>query len=129
MHRSRTLTPDDVTRDPVHGLPVTTVARTLSDMSRALTPHRLTRLCHRAEHLQNPRRLPNPAPPKLRRALDSLAATGPQMTRSELEERFLAIAAGAGLPPPSSCPGDLRGGHRRPPPQYDRGNPSECSAT
>ena len=37
---------------------------------------------------------------KLRAALDTLSRAEPQITRSELEERFLALVARAGLPRP-----------------------------
>jgi hypothetical protein len=49
VHRSRT-TQHDVTTH--RGLPVTTVTRTLIDLADRLTPHRLERVCHRAELLR-----------------------------------------------------------------------------
>jgi hypothetical protein len=109
VHRGDTLDRlNDVVRQP-DGLPVTTVARTLADLAQVLTPHQLERTCHRAEvlrrldapaveHLLD--RLPGRRSRSLRQALASLAAADPDVTRSELEERFLALVAGAGLPRP-----------------------------
>src|SRR3954469_4080056 len=99
VHQPRTLTLDDITRDPEHGLPVTTVARTLSDVTPALTPPRLKQLCHRAEHLLI-LDVPDPCPAKLRTALDTLKLAPPQITRSELERLFLALVEQTPLPPP-----------------------------
>jgi hypothetical protein len=100
------------------GLPVTTVARTIFDLAPVLTLHRLERVCHRAEVL----RIPDAAPltalldahprragvPAVRAALATLAAGDPQMTRNELEERFLELVALAGLPRPLAS-SDSRG--------------------
>lgn len=109
VHRSHTLDPLD---DIVHehdGLPVTTVTRTLVDLAGILTPHRLQRVCHRAEVLRRLDaaellarldRLPGRPSRSLRAALATLAVAEPDITRSELEERFLALVARAGLPPP-----------------------------
>jgi very-short-patch-repair endonuclease len=109
VHRSKTLQPlTDVVRQP-DGLPVTTVARTLADLAQVLTPHQLERACHRAEVLrkldapaieQLLARLPGRRSRSLRQALASLAAADPDITRSKLEERFLALVAEAGLPRP-----------------------------
>lgn len=96
VHRPR-LPPDPQTLD---GLPVTTVARTLRDLAPVLSTHRLERLCHRAEHLLDAAAPELGRGPKLRSALATLAARAPDVTRSELEERFLALVAGAGLPRP-----------------------------
>jgi very-short-patch-repair endonuclease len=109
VHRGDTLDPlNDVVRQP-DGLPVTTVARTLADLAQVLTPHQLERACHRAEvtraldaaaveHQLN--RLPGRPSKSLRQALAGLAAADPDITRSELEERFLALVADADLPRP-----------------------------
>jgi very-short-patch-repair endonuclease/predicted transcriptional regulator of viral defense system len=109
VHRGDTLNPlNDVVRQP-DGLPVTTVARTLADLAQVLTPHQLERACHRAEVLRQLdaaaieemlKRLPGRPSRSLRRALASLAAADPDTTRSELEERFLALVADAELPRP-----------------------------
>ena len=102
VHRSTTLTPADITHHD--GLPVTTVARTLIDLATTLTPHRLERVVHRAEHLRlldthslnaqfaraNGRRTK-----ALHQALQTLETHDPDITRSKLEERFLALIAEA----------------------------------
>jgi len=101
VHRSATLRDGDVTEDD--GLPVTTASRTLADLAAVLSPHQLGRVCQRAEHL----RLLDAAPLSgrrsraLRAALAELAHHDPQVTRSELEERFLALLGAAGLPRPA----------------------------
>jgi hypothetical protein len=109
LHRSHTLDLlDDVVRQP-DGLPITSVARTLVDLAGVLTAHRLERICHRAEVLRRldaahverllaSRRAPGAR--DLRAALATLARAAPDLTRSELEERFLALVADAGLPRP-----------------------------
>lgn len=80
--------------------------RTLLDLADVLTAHRLERVCHRAEVLRllDVRVLEHvPAGRRtrtLRTALASLADAEPQVTRSELEERFLALVAARGLPRP-----------------------------
>jgi very-short-patch-repair endonuclease len=109
VHRGGTLDPlNDVVRQP-DGLPVTTVARTLADLAQVLTSHQLERTCHRAEVLRKLdaeavenqlERLQGRHTRALRRALASLALADPDITRSELEERFLALVAQAGLPRP-----------------------------
>jgi hypothetical protein len=105
VHRSRNL--DGVVHHD--GLPTTTVARTLVDLGDVLSPHRLTRVCHRAEVLRllDARAmqalletLPGRRSHNLRAALSTLAAADPIITRSELEERFLALIARHGLPTP-----------------------------
>ncbi len=104
VHRSRTL---DRAGDVIalDGLPLTTVARTLLDLADVLTEHQLERVCHRAEVVRrlDVGALQRPAgrrTAKLDRALATLAPAEPQVTRSALEERFLALVAGAGLPRP-----------------------------
>jgi very-short-patch-repair endonuclease len=81
------------------GLHVTTPTQTLLDLATALSPDRLERLCHRAEIL----RLPVDPPPGAkgaRRLRAALPQGDPELTRSELEDRFLALVARAGLPRP-----------------------------
>ena len=109
VHRSRTL---DAARDTVlgaDGLPVTSVTRTLIDLADVLDAHRLERACHRAEILgrldagalrARLDELPGRRARALRAALDALAAAEPDLLRSELEERLLALVADAGLPRP-----------------------------
>jgi hypothetical protein len=105
VHRSRTLDhAADVLRH--QGLPVTSPTRTLLDLADVLTPHRLERACHRAEHLRalDAAALLTPSPGRrsiaLTYALEGLARRGPEITRTELEERFLALTAEHGLPRP-----------------------------
>jgi len=100
VHRSRTAL-DVEERD---GLAVTTVDRTLVDLADLLTPHRLERVVHRAEELRlldaSALRAPGRRTRHLRSALATLATADPDVTRSELEERFLALVAEHGLPRP-----------------------------
>jgi hypothetical protein len=109
VHEAHTLDRlDDVVRQP-DGLPVTSVARTLVDLAGVLTAEQLERTCHRAEVL---RRLDaahvdrllattrRRGARNLRAALATLTRVDPAITRSELEERFLALVAEAGLPRP-----------------------------
>jgi hypothetical protein len=99
VHCARTL--EAVTQPD--GLPVTTVTRTLLDLALILDAHRLERLCHRAEEL---RLGVDPVAPgrrgarRLREALATVRPAAPDITRSELEERFLALVARNGLPRP-----------------------------
>jgi very-short-patch-repair endonuclease len=106
VHRSR-LAPEDIAHH--EGLPVTTLARTLVDLADVLTPHRLERICHRAEHLRLLdvkaidtvlARAPGRRSKALRAALNTLTHAGPQLTRSELEDLMLALAAKFALPRP-----------------------------
>jgi Protein of unknown function (DUF559) len=107
LHRTRWLDPRDVTvRDRV---PVTTLERTLVDLTDVLSPERLANVIHEAAF----RRRFNAAATRaamarangrhrlavLERALrlNELGSTG---TRSELEDRFLRLARSAGLPEP-----------------------------
>jgi very-short-patch-repair endonuclease len=107
VHRSRTLQPTDITDDD--GLPLTTVARTLVDLATTLTPHRLERVVHRAEHLrlldahsldEQLARAHGRRTKALRRAIEHLAANDPDILRTDLEERFLTLILNARLPRP-----------------------------
>ena len=82
VHRSRTLTADDITHN--YDIPVTTPARTLHDLARVLDPASLTRAVNdaRLSHLIR------------RDAFES----GP--TRSVFEDAFLAFVDRNGLPRP-----------------------------
>jgi hypothetical protein len=108
VHRSLSL---DAKRDrTVHdedALPTTTVARTLVDLAATLTAHRLERVCHQAQILRlldvndiEPLLAGSKGAPKLRQALATLADAEPAITRSELEDRFVALVAQANLPRP-----------------------------
>ena len=106
VHRSRTLSVGDITRDPQHGLPVTTPSRTIIDLTDDdFTATEVRRLCHRADHL-NLLDVGALQPPPGRRskpldaALNSLRDGGPQIPRSLAEQAFLEIVDDLGLPPP-----------------------------
>jgi hypothetical protein len=103
--RQSRVAPDE--RTVVEGIPVTTVARTLLDLAAVLDSHRLARTLERAEALRLTsetsldtliaRHAGRPGVSCLRRALAELV---PQLTRSELERRFLTFVEHAGLPRP-----------------------------
>jgi hypothetical protein len=106
VHRTTSLEPQDITN--IDGLPLTTPTRTLIDLADQLTPHRLERVLHRAEILRildanaihaRLTALPGRRSRTLLQALATLQR-GPDVTRSELEERFLALVAAHGLPRP-----------------------------
>ena len=105
VHRTATLDPlVDVVR-LADGLPVTSVARTLTDLAGVLTPHTLERVCHRAQVLRvldaTAVRVSGIRGARaLRAALATLEAHDPQITRRELEERFPALVTRAGLSRP-----------------------------
>ena len=105
VHRG--LQPDDVTT--IDRLPVTTVARTLVDLTATLTPHQTERVIHRAEHLrlldthsldEQLARAHGRRTKPLRAALRTLETDEPDITRTVLEERFLALIRNARLPQP-----------------------------
>jgi hypothetical protein len=103
----RRLDPRDVTVRA--GIPVTTVPRTLVDLTDLLTPHQLANVIHEAAfrnlfderavraamHRANGRHNLH----VLEKALE-LNKTGSAGTRSELEDRFLALTSKSGLPEP-----------------------------
>jgi hypothetical protein len=107
VHTYRRLDPRDVTVRA--GIPVTTVPRTLVDLSDLLTPHQLANVIHEAafRNLFDPRAVRaaiNRANGRhnlhvLERALE-LNAAGSAGTRSEPEDRFLALTSKSGLPEP-----------------------------
>jgi predicted transcriptional regulator of viral defense system len=91
------------------GIPVTTPARTLLDIAAVLTPHELERAIEAAESrgLGSPTTLATlvdryprrPGVPALR-AIVERNAVGDSITRSVLEDRFLAVLDAHGLPRP-----------------------------
>ena len=101
------LPPDEFTRQ--RGIPVTNPARTLLDLAEVLTPQQLERAINEAEI----RRLASPLPlaalvarhphrrgtNALRRILEQ-RKLGETVTRSVLEERFLALVDANGFPRP-----------------------------
>jgi predicted transcriptional regulator of viral defense system len=105
-HQTRTLAPRDVTT--VDGIPVTTVARTLLDLVAVAPQRHVERAIDQAEILRTfdlaalddvVSRANGRATKRLERALQA-HRDGPAMTRSELEEAFLALVAEARLPRP-----------------------------
>jgi very-short-patch-repair endonuclease len=106
VHQAR-LPPDEIT---IHaGIPITTVPRTLFDLAAVLPQRQLERAINEAEVLRlwdelsldallhrYPRRKGNRA---VRAALHQRRA-GATATKSELEEMFLRLIDGAGLPRP-----------------------------
>jgi len=107
VHRSRTLTAEQVTSR--HGIPVTTPARTILDLAATLSDRELQRVLDEAPV----RRLisvpfldalarAHPGHHGARRVTRALAThtPGTTLTRSELEERFLALCAAHGFPRP-----------------------------
>jgi very-short-patch-repair endonuclease len=108
VHRARRLHPDDVTTK--NGIPVTTVARTLVDLTDLLPEDRVLRAIREAEYRQLldltalnaavKRARGRPHTEKLKRAL--AIHTPGQIVRSELEHRFLQLVKEAGLPAPAT---------------------------
>lgn len=106
VHRPTDLVADDVTR--LDRIPITTVCRTLRDLSSILTARDLNRVAARGEKegLVDAASFPDlvarhhgrPGAAVLRVAL--LGDGGPVITESEAEERFLDLVAEAGLPRP-----------------------------
>jgi hypothetical protein len=106
VHRARRLRPEDVTT--VNGVPVTTVTQTLLDVAAGLNRNRLRRAVEQADRsgvlnfgaLRHAiERMPaRKGTAKLRTILADY--TGPVLTRSELERRFLELVEAAGLPKP-----------------------------
>jgi predicted transcriptional regulator of viral defense system len=108
IHRPRVLRPDEVTTKD--GIPVTTAARTLLDLAATLKERELHRALDQAEirELTEYRALDAiaRAHPGHRGAVNLARAltehyAGTTLTRSELEERFLALCAAYGLPTPA----------------------------
>jgi len=82
VHRSRTLSPGDLTRRA--GIPVTKVGRTLTDLRRILPGEQFAGALRQAEYLRLP----------------FGGSVTPDHTRSELETRFLAVCRRHRLPQP-----------------------------
>ena len=107
VHRSTTLTADDVTR--VEGIPTTAVARTVLDLAAVVPRRALERALDQAEVLrvfdltalrrEIDRNHGSRGAAALQVVLDSHTA-GTTVTWSDLEERFLAACRAAGLPAP-----------------------------
>jgi REase_MTES_1575/Transcriptional regulator, AbiEi antitoxin len=109
VHRARL---DRVDVTDVDGLPVTSVARTLVDLAGVLSRERLRKVLEEAERshrldvnaidatLTRARGRNGRGHERIERALADLASTGASVTRSELEDRFLALLDARGLPRP-----------------------------
>jgi len=107
VHRSITLTPEELTR--VNAIPCTSVARTLFDLAEVVGERPVERACEQAEKMgvfdlraverQLARNASRPGARRLRAVLDKHHLWG-EPTESELEEDFLALVRGAGLPRP-----------------------------
>jgi hypothetical protein len=105
LYRGRRLHEHDVAT--LRGIPITAVARTLVDLAAVLTPGALERAVHQAEVLQlldaaavHAALARQPTGRGTGRLRGVLAEPSPGITRSALEERFLALCRRAGLPRP-----------------------------
>jgi very-short-patch-repair endonuclease len=88
-----------------HGIPTTTPARTLMDLSHDLTPRQLERALDEAHHLTllhqpSLQRLLRDHPRRSARLKRALPKAGTTRTKSQNEERFLAWLRRHGLPVP-----------------------------
>jgi very-short-patch-repair endonuclease len=89
----------------LHGIPTTTPARTLMDLSRDLTPRELERALDEAQflhllHQPTLRRLFRTHPRRSARLRRALPRAGTTRTKSQNEERFLALCRRHRLPDP-----------------------------
>jgi very-short-patch-repair endonuclease len=108
IHRARRLHPDDVTT--YTGIPVTTVARTLVDLTDVLNRGRVLRAMREAEYqrlLDQDALTAAVERARGRRRLGALKAAMArhrpgQIVRDELEHRFLELIHDAGLPEPET---------------------------
>lgn len=107
IHRPRTLTAEDC--DRARAVPCTSVARTLVDLAEVIDRRQLERAVNRAEilNLLDHRALTSALERvdgrTSRKVLESVLADTDRhdtLTRSELEERFLALCRAGGLPQP-----------------------------
>jgi very-short-patch-repair endonuclease len=103
IHRSGRLRAEDVTTN--NGIPVTTVARTLLDLADVLPKQALKRAIDESEYLRlfdliSVVAVVNANPGRRGATLLKSAAEPPQLTRSELENRFLRLCARHQIPKP-----------------------------
>jgi len=108
VHRIAALGPRDVRK--LGGIPVTAPARTILDLAAVVEPRELERALAEAETRRLARRNElialiaqargRPGVAALRSLIE--AAAGPALTRSEAEERLLALIRAAELPPPET---------------------------
>jgi hypothetical protein len=106
LHCSRSLIARDTTTH--HGIPITSIARTLLDLAATVRPDRLERALAQAERLQLYDHaaiadvLSRSNGHRGRAAVMRATAQEPKLTRSELEVMFLRLVRQAGLPEPES---------------------------
>ena len=110
VHGRTVLTAEDLAT--VRGIPVTSVARSLVDLAARLPQHRLEKLVSESERqgsfdlrsveraMRRTRGRHGPGHAAIKRAIATVAQHGPTLTRSELEDRFLALLDAHGLPRP-----------------------------
>jgi predicted transcriptional regulator of viral defense system len=110
IHHTAVLEAHHVTT--VDGIPVTTVARTLVDLAQVVPRDHLAKALREAEHLRiadvceiedamrRTRTRTGPGHATLRAVLAEHRLHGTQLTRSVLEDRFLALVDARGLPRP-----------------------------
>ena len=106
IHRSGRLQPDEVTVR--HGIPVTTVARTLLDLADVLDRQALKRVITEAEYTNQfdliaINAVVNANPGRASAKLMAAVGAAGDRTRSELEDRFLAILDRHGVEPPQTA--------------------------
>lgn len=108
VHRARRLEPEDVTIKD--GIPVTSVARTLVDLTDVLGPDRILRSMREADYLRlldldtlNAAVQRARGRRRLKVLKQALAHHRPgQIVRGELEHRFIELVRAAGLPAPDT---------------------------
>jgi very-short-patch-repair endonuclease len=110
IHHSVTLAAQDTT--VVEGIPVTTIARTLVDLANVVASDGVAKALREAEHLRavdaheleaamaRARHRPGPGHARLTAVLEEHQRRGVQLTRSVLEDRFMALCERHGLPRP-----------------------------
>lgn len=110
VHHSTTLAVRDVTT--VEGIPVTTVERTLADLADVVQRDSLAKALREAEHLRavdlrdlrdamaRTRHRPGPGHARLTAVLEEHRHRGTQLTRSNLEDRLLALCERHGISRP-----------------------------
>lgn len=114
VHRTRVLDAQDITT--INGIPVTTVARTLLDLAGVVPHDHLTRAIKEAERrgafdlhaleaaMARTRGRRGPGHRATRQAIMERRALEATLTLSPLEDAFLPLVRGAGLPLPSTNP-------------------------
>jgi very-short-patch-repair endonuclease len=108
IHRARRLDAEDITAKA--GIPVTTVARTLVDLTDVLGPDRILRAMREADYLRlldldalNAAVQRGRGRKGIKVLKEALALHTPgQIVRDELEHRFAEVVRAAGLPPPDT---------------------------